>query len=143
MALAPRYWDTDATITWMNADGTWTGDNRSVVLALPRQAISASGNTATFEQTSLKGLRFQNVYVDVTAVTGTLPTMDAVYQTSPDKGATWYDHPDGVFAQLATTGREGRVINSPGKYWRIKYDLDGTTPVFTMGIDVQNALNTR
>ena len=69
------------------------------------------------------------IYIDVTAVAGTAPTMTMTYQTSPD-GVTFYDHTAG--AQLMAAGRQViRAANTIGRFGRLSFVVGGTTPSFT------------
>lgn len=75
------------------------------------------------------------VYLDVTAVTGTTPTMTVTYQSSPD-GASWYDNTAGT----AITAAGKQVIKIPttcGNFGRLSYAIGGTTPSFTFSAVVE------
>lgn len=70
-----------------------------------------------------------NIYVAVTAVSGTSPSMTVTYQCSPD-GATWYDHTSGA-AITAATNQVIKIASNAGKYGRLSYAISGTSPSFT------------
>lgn len=71
-----------------------------------------------------------DIFIDVTAVTGTTPSMTVTYQASVDGGTTWFDGP----ASTAITAAGRQVLNVPNKLGalgRISYAITGTTPSFT------------
>lgn len=94
--------------------------------------LASASRTATGNQTITNWpANFDEVtgYLIVTAVTGASPTLDVVYQTSPDEGTTWFTHTSFTQATAATTER--KVITQAGNYGRILYTIGGTTPDFT------------
>ncbi|MBC8552136.1 MAG: hypothetical protein H8D23_21030 [Candidatus Brocadiales bacterium] len=98
------------------------------------QPITADGASAVFEVP--QRWDYLLIYMNITAVSGTLPTWDMTYQVSPDYGGTWYDHTS--FGQATTTGTDMLKIDSPGKYWRMNYNIGGSaTPTFTVSIEVE------
>lgn len=95
--------------------------------------IPSAAYTATFNH-SLEGMAgdFDEMalYLDITAASGTTPTLDIDYQTSVDGGTTWFTHTS--FTQATTTGTEKKVIAAPiGIVSRLLCTLGGTTPSFT------------
>ena len=66
----------------------WAGSTRLVLLASAAQ--TATGNSAAMPVASIKELA---VYVDITAASGTSPTLALFIQTSSDDGTTWFDMP--------------------------------------------------
>lgn len=94
---------------------------------LASAARTATGAAAIDQAPSL--FTEANIYVDVTAVSGTTPSMTVTYQTSPD-GVTWYDNTAG--SAITTSSRQ--LIKVPanlGVYGRLSYVISGTTPSFT------------
>lgn len=76
-----------------------------------------------------------SIYIDVTAVAGTSPTMTVTYQVSPD-GVTYYDHTAG--AALTAAGRQSiRLASNIGSYGRLSYVIGGTSPSFTFSAVVE------
>ena len=65
--------------------------------ALSAQALTATGQTGTFP---VEVHREVTVYINVTAASGTTPSMTCTLQASPDGGTTWFD----VLAGSAITG---------------------------------------
>lgn len=77
-----------------------------------------------------------DLFIDVTAVTGTSPSMTITYQASPDGGTTYYD---GVASTAITAaGRQIVTVSSKlGALARISYAISGTTPSFTFSVIAQ------
>ncbi len=69
--------------------------------------------------------------LDVTAVSGMLPTLDLVIETSPDK-ANWFPHT--TFSQKTDAGKDLRTLSNLGKYVRARWTIGGTTPSFTFSL---------
>lgn len=95
---------------------------------LSSSARTSSGSSDVF---NLPAGGKYNVYLNVTAASGTTPTLDCVLQDSPD-GTTWYTVAS--FAQKTTTGTEVIRGVSCGNKVRISYTIDGTTPSFTFTV---------
>lgn len=72
--------------------------------------------------------------LDVTAASGTSPTLNVVIEDSVDGGATW--NVVGTFAQKVAAGRE--VINVTAPFTgtlRVRWTIGGTGPSFTFAVD--------
>jgi len=102
---------------------------------LPLQARSTGGTTNVFRvDEAIEALLF----VRVTAVSGTTPTLDIKVQTSPDL-VNFFDLP-AAFATISTVP----TVDNPaplkllnfGKWIRVKYVIAGTTPSFTFSLHV-------
>jgi hypothetical protein len=77
-----------------------------------------------------------DIFLDVTAVSGTNPTMTVTYQASVDGGVTWFD----VTSGAAITTAIKQSINVPSKLGamgRLSYVIGGTTPSFTFSAIAQ------
>ena len=99
---------------------------------------ASASKTATFNTPSVKlpHAKEANVYIDVTAVTGTSPTLDSIIQFSPDD-TTWYTNT--TLTQVTTAGRTlTKIAGNVGKYLRVNNTIGGTTPDFTMSIVVDS-----
>lgn len=68
---------------------------------LTQSALAATANSTAF---TLPLADSYAVFINVTAASGTTPTLDIVLQTSPDGGTTWLNLPL-RFAQLTATGQ--------------------------------------
>jgi len=76
-------------------------------------------------------------YLIVTAASGTNPTLDVVYQTTPDGGTTWFTVTS--FTQATGTTTQRLALTAPiGVDGRILYTIGGTdTPTFTFSLDLE------
>lgn len=84
--------------------------------------------TTSFEVSSaVEGI----VYLAVTAVSGTTPSLTAVYQTSPDDGVTWFDNASST-AITAASNVMIKLSGTVGERARLNYTVSGTTPSFTI-----------
>lgn len=105
----------------------------TTMTALASAARTASG-TADIgaipgEQTELL------VYVDVTAVSGTSPSMTVTYQSSHDN-STFFDNTSGI--AITAAGRQLiKIPTTTGKFGRISFAISGTTPSFTFSAVVE------
>lgn len=72
------------------------------------------------------------VTLDVTAASGTTPTLDVKLQHSPD-GAQWTDLGTS-FAQKTAVGAEAKVFTGVHGYIRTVSTIGGTTPSFTYSV---------
>lgn len=83
------------------------------------------------------------IYLDITAASGTTPTLDVKIQCSPDN-TTWFDpastaaNRDSLaFAQKTTTGQDVKLVPNVGcRYIREYHTVGGTTPSFTYSVTV-------
>jgi len=73
------------------------------------------------------------ILINVTARSGTSPTLDTVLQTSPDN-STWFDMADS-FTQLTDVAKLLVKITNFGKFIRLKLTVGGTnTPTMTTAV---------
>lgn len=69
------------------------------------------------------------IYYDITAVTGTSPTLILGLQVSPDDGTTWFSrasHPT-----ISGVTRDRFEVSGIGLLFRVTRTYGGTTPAFT------------
>lgn len=97
---------------------------------LQSAARTASGNSNVFSSGDYDDAQ---VFLDITAVSGTTPTLDVTIQYSPD-GTRWFTHT--AFAQKTTTDKDSKQISGLGKSMRIAYTIGGTGPSFTFQMDI-------
>lgn len=76
-------------------------------------------------------------YLNVTAVSGTTPSLTAAIQTSPDDGTTWFSlttaEMTGQTGAITATGQYRISSNAPiGARTRLLLTISGTTPSFTI-----------
>jgi len=89
---------------------------------------TSTGNGSSYELGDRGVLR---LLLDVTAASGTSPTLDIAVQTSYD-GSTW--RAVASFTQATTTGTERKSFSGCDRFVRITYTLGGTTPSFTFSV---------
>lgn len=75
-----------------------------------------------------------SVFVAVTAVSGTTPTLDISIEWSPD-GTTWAgaDTPD-TFTQITAVKNVVKSFTDKAKFFRVVWTIAGTTPSFTFSV---------
>lgn len=73
-----------------------------------------------------------HLILDVTAASGTAPTLDVAFQVSLDGGTTWLTHTS--FTQKTTTGNELKQVTNIGILGRLSWTIAGTNPSFTFSI---------
>jgi hypothetical protein len=102
------------------------------LVLVPSAARTTSGSAAsTVDDTG----DTVSIWVNVTAVSGTTPTLDISVQWSPD-GTTWADvdtTPD-AFAQITTTKAVVKTFPDRAKFYRVSWAVGGTAPSFTFTI---------
>jgi hypothetical protein len=104
-------------------------DKQSIVASAAR---STSSNSSTL--VAADRVKYLNVFVNVTAQSGTTPTMDLRVDWSLD-GATWYNVAD-TFTQIgAVTGGFFKQFMVKAPYYRLVWTLGGTTPNYTFSSD--------
>lgn len=105
----------------------------------PRAAIASgartvTGNSSTFNSEDAFAIIGT---LNITAASGTTPTLDAKLQESLDGGTTWNDI--GAFPQKTGAGVHPKTFGpvSAGSLLRWSWTIAGTTPSFTFTIDTQ------
>ncbi len=109
-------------------DGTppYSGDPVTLIPSGTVHTASANGGpVATSNYGTLR------LTLNVTAVSGTTPSMTVNVQTSQD-GSTWSTVAS--FAAAATTGTQRKVFNGVDRYTRATTSITGTTPSFTFAV---------
>lgn len=101
---------------------------------LQNAAITASGNTVSTTITA--AYDHATVYVNVSAATGTTPSLTPTVQASIDGGTTWTDWQAGT-AMTAAGSQAIKLTNFTPALMRVAYAVSGTTPSFTTEIWVE------
>jgi hypothetical protein len=100
-------------------------------------AIAAKTSTVTGTGLDISGYAGGLLLVqDVGVVSGTTPTLDGKWQSSPDD-STYTDISGATYTQVtATTSLQsiGFDVRAAAKYIRYVGTIAGTTPSFTMGV---------
>lgn len=99
----------------------------AIVLA-PSASRTANGNGTGKRAAAHTQARLT---LDVTARSGTTPTLDVAVQTSGD-GTTWSTVAS--FAQKTNVGAERKVFSGLDEFVRVTWTLAGTTPNFTFKV---------
>lgn len=101
----------------------------------PEAAESSNGNSYSFQRSDMV---LVGLFVNVTSVSGTLPSLTVTLQHSPD-GSTWYN----VGSIAVTRTSTGSSMASPAAlamladFVRIYWSVSGTlNPCFTFSADV-------
>lgn len=110
---------------YMTSTGRWA-DTQTVSLA----ASAARTATGSGTGVELGDRSVARLVLDISAASGTTPTLDVVVQCSSDN-ATWYTA--GTFTQATGTGTERKVVNLD-RYVRASWTIGGTTPSFTFSL---------
>ena len=93
--------------------------------------VTANGQGNTFDLGDLGQLSIVS-YLDITAASGTTPTLNVIVQDSPD-GTIWdtlLTHTQQTGAAINTQRTNGAI----GRYIRVSYTVGGTTPSFTFTV---------
>lgn len=108
-------------------DQSWGG--------LVEELVASAARTATGTSTSATGYgpaKTLRAQLNVTASSGTTPTLDVVIEDTLD-GTNW--NVIGTFAQKTATGREVINITTPfADQLRVRWTIAGTTPSFTFAV---------
>lgn len=102
-----------------------------------RRTLQASGAQTSSNNGFAVDVGFSReliVFLNVTAFSGTTPTLDVKIQTSDDGGTTWYDVPSGAFTQKTGTGTQMLAFTAFGDTVRCVSTIGGTNPSFTYAV---------
>ncbi|NUP24022.1 MAG: hypothetical protein HOZ81_49805 [Streptomyces sp.] len=109
-----------------NTDGRLVRAGSIGVLGAAQTGITGAGNTAAVEVGARHTLRLQ---LNVTAVSGTTPSLTVNVQTSADANS-WYMV--GSFAAKTAVSSENKSFSGLDRYVRLQWAApSGTTPNFT------------
>lgn len=102
---------------------------------LTETLVSSAARTTSGDSDTLTGWGVPataRVQLDVTAASGTGPTLDVVVEDTLD-GTNW--NVIGTFAQLAGVGREVINITTPfAERVRVRWTMGGTSPSYTFAV---------
>lgn len=96
---------------------------------LPSVARTATVVSDTLEMGDLDTLR---LLLDVTAASGTLPTLDVIVETSHDGATNWQRL--GTFAQKTAVSNERQVFPGADRFVRATATITGTLPSITFSL---------
>ena len=116
-----------------------------LIQPLTSAARTTSGNS---QPIAIEDAKEFAVFLEVTAVSGTTPTLDVKLQVYDEINEQWHDLAtlalgDAVgatpanFAQVTATGRQARYRDKPmGALLRVDYTIGGTSPSFTFSVSM-------
>lgn len=101
----------------------------------PREVVASAARTATGNSGALRlpsPARSASLLLDVTAASGTTPTLDVSVEWSHDGGTTWAaSQPTDTFTQITAAGKAVKRFDVKGPDYRIVWTIGGGTPSFT------------
>lgn len=102
-----------------------------VTLVEPGTVVTATGNAPLVIDPVNKGTL--RAVLNVTAASGTTPSLTVNVQTSYDNGDTDAWHTVASFTAATATGVQRKTF-AIDRYVRVTYTVSGTTPSFTIGV---------
>lgn len=118
---------TTAIKTWVRQDGRTASALDLPLAASATRTATGTGDTAEMGEKSCMRLK-----LDVTAVSGSSPTLDVIVETSPDGASNWQTV--ATFAQKSAVSSELNVFPGCDRFVRAKWTIAGTTPSFTFSL---------
>lgn len=103
---------------------------------------ASSAETATGQSVAVDLTEYDEavLLLDVTAASGTSPTLDIKLQTSHD-GDDWYDLGDAFAQQTGVAKPDALKITNFGSNVRAVWTIGGTTPSFTFSLQLVGKAN--
>lgn len=103
-------------------------------LALTLHAAGAESSSGAGASIDIGARALARAHIDITAVSGTAPTLDVVLETSRDQ-VIWRAAPVGAFAQATAAGTQTRAFLDLERYVRARWTIGGTgSPSLTFSI---------
>jgi hypothetical protein len=99
------------------------------------QTATANGSSVDLKGTANPGLQEHRVHVNVGTTTGTSPTLVVKIQDSPDN-STFTDVASATTTSLTAAGVTDFYFRTANRYVRAVITIGGTTPSFTMAVDL-------
>lgn len=97
--------------------------------------LTATGSATAFTTTEFD---YVGVFINITAHSGSSPTIVVSLETSFDGGTTWFTLASG--SSLNSNTSQQIVVSTPtyvmGPLCKVSYTLGGGTPSFTLTVDV-------
>lgn len=95
-------------------------------------AATANGNTNGFDVSNYGEAL---VFINVTAVSGTSPTLNLYVDTYDFLSGQWFQHPVSI-AQITAAGNTLVQLTNFGEQIRLRWQVGGTSPSFTFSASV-------
>lgn len=108
-------------------------NTKEIVLQAEGTAVTANGSVAGVDVSSYKEAL---LFIDVTAVTGSTPTLNLYVETYDFNSAKWYTVPGVTIAQITAAGQVVAALTNFGETIRLRAVVGGTSPSFTYGASV-------
>jgi hypothetical protein len=109
-----------------------------MAFSTPREVVASAARTSTGTSGTLTlGELGEDIslLVDVSAVSGTGPTLDLTVEWSHDGGTTWATaDPADAFAQITAAGAKVKAFAVKAPAYRLRWTIGGTTPSFTFSL---------
>lgn len=106
------------------------GSTKTVLASAARTATGTSSGLGLATEPSSKVA----IGLDVTAVSGTSPTLDIAVEWSHD-GSTWLAAQSAdTFTQATAATAAVKVFDVKGQHLRVAYTIGGTAPSFTFSV---------
>lgn len=104
----------------------------------PREVVASAARTVTGTSAAINPGRLGsrvNLLADVTAASGTTPTLDLTVEWSHDAGTTWAaSDPADAFTQITAATVKAKQFNVKAPTYRVRWTIAGTTPSFTFSV---------
>lgn len=103
------------------------------VLSSAARTASSESSAQTVRDREEKGLgsRALSIFLDVTVVSGTVPTLDVEVQWSHDGTTFASAQAADSFTQITAATKVAKRFDVKGSHYRLKWTIAGTTPSFT------------
>lgn len=119
------------TVTLLGSPGVSTSAAAARLTIVPLGTVTA---TTIGAATTVGSYKEALLTLNVTALSGTSPTLTVTIQASDDGGTTWYNLPGGLFTQITAVGTAALQVNTFGDTIRANCVVAGTTPSVTFSV---------
>jgi hypothetical protein len=100
-----------------------------------RRASAAASSSGAGSAIACENARKLSILADVTAASGTSPTLLLSVEWSHDGGTTWFAaDPVDVFSSITAAGKRAKLFDVKAPHARVVWTLGGTTPSFTFAL---------
>lgn len=107
----------------------------NVITSGAKTATGTSNAMPLGSQSLRLGQQLLELGLNITAVSGTTPTLDLTVEWSFDGGVTFLvGEPADTFTQKTAAGSGAKVFTAKGNAYRVKWTIGGTTPSFTFSV---------
>lgn len=103
------------------------------ITSIRKAAAGALTATANTNKVNAGGYGTAKAFLNITAVSGTTPTLVVKFQDSFD-GTNWVDVASGAFSSQNATGINSLVLSNVGPYLRAVQTVGGSSPSFTFDL---------